>query len=102
MVINMDRNAIPKDKDFGINLTPSDLEILPVLKRSFDKEHSLILHGSGVALIHFEGRGTDFVLAVLEILNPHLLSFRLRLTLEEPVSARDQLMRHVISSEYSM
>ncbi len=59
-----------KDKLYGSNLTISDLEILTVLKRSFDKEHnSLISHGSEVDRIHFEGHGTHFVLAVLEIIN---------------------------------
>ena len=83
-----------KDKLYGSNLTTSDLEILTLLKRSFDKEHnSLISHGSEVDHIYFEGHVTDFVLAVLEIINHHIQSFKLRLTLEEPVSIRDPLMR---------
>lgn len=83
-----------KDKLYGSNLTTSDLETLTRLQGSFEREHnSLILHGSEVDHIHFEGHGTSFVLAVLEIINPHLQSFKLRLTIEEPLSIRDPLMK---------
>ncbi len=83
-----------EDKPFGSNLTASDLELLTLLPHSIGNEYYLLLlNGSEVDRINFESHSTNIVVAVLEIINHHLKSFKLRLAIEEPVSIRDPLMR---------
>ncbi len=72
-----------KDKLYGFYLTSSNLEILTLLRRSIDNEYcSLLMQGSEVDRIKFECHSTNLVLAILQIINPCLQSFKLGLTIE--------------------
>lgn len=57
---------------------------LTFLQRSIENEYnSIVLHGSKVDRINFEGHVTNYGLEILKIINKFLQSFKLELTMDE-------------------
>jgi len=80
-----------RNKHFGSNLIAKDITISLITSAIGNDYNSSILHGTEVDTVNFEIRCTDIAATIIEIINLYLKSFKLSLTMEEPITINEVL-----------